>query len=161
MKKSFIITAICVSTVFIFQAFTIAPVSNYKNLQILSPDISKAGMDSVMDHFTASLNVKCNYCHVRNSETRKMEFDKDDKPEKGIARKMMLMSIDINKNHFRQLKNEATDKDGNITVDIRNDADKYMLMKVTCYTCHVGSTIPESTPPVKAAQPRPPQAPVK
>ncbi len=32
---------------------------------------------------------------------RTMDFASDDKPEKKIARKMMLMAIDINKNYFK------------------------------------------------------------
>ena len=32
-----------------------------------------------------------------------MDFASDDKPEKNIARKMMLMAIDINKNYFAKM----------------------------------------------------------
>ena len=106
MNKSIFIILGCVLSVFIFQAFTTTPQPRFKNLQILPKDISKDDLDSVMHHFTASLNVKCNFCHVRNNETNKMDFAKDDKPEKLIARKMMLMSIDINKNHFVDIEEQ-------------------------------------------------------
>ncbi|MEO5649958.1 MAG: c-type cytochrome, partial [Ginsengibacter sp.] len=134
MKKSFLIIIACAISVFAFQAFTTTHQSKWKNLHILSQDISEDDLDSVMHHFTASLGVKCNYCHVRNTETKKMEFAKDDKPEKLIARKMMLMAIDINKNHFRNIEEDMHDKDGKAVVENEGDSVKYMLKYVTCYT---------------------------
>ncbi|MGH2563775.1 MAG: c-type cytochrome, partial [Ginsengibacter sp.] len=101
MKKSFLIIFTCVIAILIFQAFTTSYEPHFKNLQILPKDISGHDLDSVMHHFTASLGVKCNFCHVRNEAEKKMDFASDDKPEKKVARKMMLMAIDINKNYFK------------------------------------------------------------
>ena len=147
MKKSLIVLSACFFCVIVFQAFTTSHEPQFKNLQILPKDISDDGLDSVMHTFTASLGVKCNYCHVRNEETRKMEFAKDDKPEKQIARKMMLMSIDINKNHFQQIE-DAMDS-GKNTISTDTSAVSYMLKYVTCYTCHHGDPHPENKPPKK------------
>jgi hypothetical protein len=72
MNKSIAIILGCVFSVFIFQAFTTSQAPNWQNLKILPQDISKNGLDSVMDHFTAALGVKCGFCHVRNLETKKM-----------------------------------------------------------------------------------------
>jgi hypothetical protein len=156
MKKSFLIIMACAICVFAFQAFTTTHQSKWKNLHILPQDISEDGLDSVMHHFTASLGVKCNYCHVRNTETKKMDFASDDKPEKLIARKMMLMSIDINKNHFVDIEEQMHDKDGKVVVENEGDSVKYMLKYVTCYTCHHGEEHPDNKPPKKDEGPRAP-----
>lgn len=81
MKKSTMVLIACVFSVFAFQAFTTLNQPRFTNLQVLPKDISKDALDTVMHHFTAALGVKCNYCHVFNQDTRKMEFAKDDKPE--------------------------------------------------------------------------------
>ena len=147
MKKSIVIIVACLISVFVFQAFTTSYQPRFTNLQILPKNISEDGLDSVMHHFTASLGVKCNYCHVRNDDTRKMDFAKDDKPEKQIARKMMLMAIDINKNHFQQI--EESMKDGMALPATDTSSVSYMLKYVTCYTCHHGDPHPENKPPKK------------
>lgn len=155
MKKSFLVIMLCTICVFAFQAFTTPSVSDWKNLKILPNDISKDGLDSVMHHFTASLNVKCNYCHARNNDTKKMDFASDDKPEKLIARKMMLLAIDINKNHFREIEESGEGKDGKIIMANNTDSVKYMLKYVTCYTCHHGSEHPDNVPPKREEAPKP------
>ena len=163
MKKSFLIILGCVSSVLLFQAFTTSNDPEWKNLKILPKDISKHDLDTVMHHFTAALGVKCNYCHVFNQDTKKMEFAKDDKPEKLIARKMMLMTIDINKNHFQQIE-ESMDS-GKVTEPTDTSAVSYMLRYVTCYTCHHGDPHPENKPPMKGMEngkpPMPPTPPAQ
>jgi hypothetical protein len=67
-----------------------------------------------MQSFTRSLGVKCEFCHVQDA------FDKDDKREKQTARKMILMAREINTDNFSG------------------------HMRVTCWTCHRGSSEPES-----------------
>ncbi|HMD85581.1 MAG TPA: c-type cytochrome [Terriglobia bacterium] len=69
---------------------------------------------NAMRSFTRSLGVQCDFCHVMGA------FDKDDKPEKPTAREMILMARQINKDNFGG------------------------HMRVTCWTCHRGSTEPES-----------------
>jgi nitrate/TMAO reductase-like tetraheme cytochrome c subunit len=147
MKKSLIIIASCLFCVIVFQAFT-PPQPRWHNLKILPQDISEDKLDTIMHHFTASLGVKCNYCHVRNESTTKMEFAKDDKPEKQIARKMMLMSIDINKNHFNEIEEQLNPENKTDSSKKMNDSE-YMLQYVTCYTCHKGVEHPKNHPPVK------------
>lgn len=148
MKKSLGVTIGCIISVFIFQAFTTVQQVKWQNLQILPQDISKNDLDSIMDHFTASLGVKCGFCHVKNIELDKMEFAKDDKPEKHIARKMMLLAIDINKNHFQAIEEEM-DHDDNKRDKMTIDSVEYMLQYVTCYTCHQGKERPVNKPPVR------------
>ncbi len=104
MKKSFLVISTCILIVILFQAFSVTREPEFKNLQILPKDISEHALDSVMHHFSQSLGVKCNFCHVRNEDAKKMDFAADDKPEKNIARKMMQMAIDINKNYFAKME---------------------------------------------------------
>jgi hypothetical protein len=164
MKKSMMVVVVCIFSVFAFQAFTTLNQPRFTNLHILPKDISKDGLDSVMHHFTASLGVKCNYCHVFHADTKKMDFAADDKPEKQIARKMMLMTIDINKNHFQQIE-ESMDS-GKMAEPTDTAAVSYMLRYVTCYTCHHGDPHPDSKPPMKNMEnnnrpPMPPASPAQ
>jgi len=173
MKKSLLVILSCIVSVIIFQAFTTLYEPPFKNLQILPKDISGHDLDSVMHHFTAALGVKCNFCHVRNEEAKQMDFASDDKPEKKIARKMMLMAIDINKNYFKGMDMDMMDMDHDMkdtdssmhkNMDNKmmmdtsmnvNDAT-YMLRSVTCYTCHRGDAHPESKTPPHQEGPKPP-----
>jgi Photosynthetic reaction centre cytochrome C subunit len=163
MKKSFFVIVCCLACVIIFQAFSASHQPKYKNLKILPKDISDNDLDSVMHHFTASLGVKCNYCHVRNEAIKKMDFASDDKPEKLIARKMMLMAIDINTKYFKDIEEEMSkEKDHDMGVKpvmIDGDSVKNMLSYVTCYTCHHGDAHPDGKPPKGPQGPMPPQGP--
>jgi len=171
MKKSHLIITGCIIGVILFQAFTIAHQPQFKNLQVLPKDISGHDLDSVMHHFTASLGVKCNFCHVVDTVARKLDAANDAKPEKNIARKMMLMAIDINKNYFRNMEQHDMDHDHDMNKDMPHDSamvsnpdsdknkeqgmdtsmvmepSKYMLRSVTCYTCHRGDPHPETKTP--------------
>jgi len=85
----------------------------YKNIQVLK-GMPAPQLMGVMQSFTRSLGVKCDLCHVMGA------FDKDDKPEKQTARKMIVMAHQINTDNFGG------------------------HMRVTCWTCHRGATEPES-----------------
>lgn len=146
MNKTFITVLAIAFVIFGLQAFNLNQQQRYTNLQVLPKDITKQGLDSIMHHFSVSLNVKCDYCHVRNEETRRPDFASDAKMEKHIARGMMHMAIDINKNHFAPHDEEdiaylASTKDTSST--------RYMLKYVTCYTCHHGNAHPVNTPPAR------------
>lgn len=97
----------------------------FKNLKVLSKDISEKELDKVMDNFKIALGVDCNYCHARNPNNIDLDFASDRKPEKEIARKMMIMTSEINKKYFGF---NQTEKD---------------IQAVGCYTCHRGSERPE------------------
>jgi hypothetical protein len=87
----------------------------YKNIQVMKGVPSNRLMGA-MQFFTKSLGVECSYCHVPN------EFDKDDKPAKNTARKMLNMVHQINGDNFPQ--NQV----------------------VSCWMCHRGSAKPEAFP---------------
>ncbi len=85
-------------------------------------------IEPTMRFIAASLGVDCNFCHVRDKD------ELDDKKAKKDARKMVAMTLAINRANF----------EGNV--------------QVTCFTCHKGSTRINGTPPVlesdAAPQPR-------
>lgn len=107
---------------------------HYKNLKILPKDITKRQMDSVMDHFTAALGVKCGFCHVRNPITKEWDHASDSNKHKLVAREMLEMVNALNDKYF-----DYTGGKRDITTQLM----------VTCYTCHNGQTQPEANPPAK------------
>mgnify|MGYP001478812225 CR=1 FL=1 len=152
MTRSFVTIALIVFSVFALQAFNTSQQPRFKNLQILPQDISKEGIDSVMHHFTNSLGVKCGYCHAPMEGARRLDFASDAKPEKLIARKMMQMTIDINKNHFVDIEEQM---DSGFVQPKDTTSSHYILSYVTCYTCHHGNPHPKNEPPAEdKMQPR-------
>jgi hypothetical protein len=97
----------------------------YKNIQTLK-GLPASQLPGLMHLFNASLGVRCDHCHVRN-EKNEMEWDKDDKQDKKVARKMIQMTLDINKASFSG------------------------RTEVTCYTCHQGHDHPVTIPPLPSA----------
>jgi photosynthetic reaction center cytochrome c subunit len=84
----------------------------YKNIQMLR-GLPSDRLMSVMFAFKASLGVDCTHCHIKD------QFEKDDKPPKQVARKMIT------------LVRETNGKLGGAA-------------RVTCFTCHRGQTRPAS-----------------
>jgi hypothetical protein len=95
----------------------------YQNIQIIQEPAWR--LPSGMMSLTRWLGVDCAYCHTLN------EFEKDDKPPKKTARQMFKMVHDINENF-------PGTGPGNF--------------KVTCWTCHRGSTTPETAMPVTTSK---------
>ena len=89
----------------------------FKNLQIFK-DLPATQLEPTMAFISGSLGVRCGYCHVGN------QFEKDDKPTKLAARRMIQMVLDINKGSFNSEQ------------------------AVSCYTCHRGKPTPVSVPAV-------------
>jgi photosynthetic reaction center cytochrome c subunit len=90
----------------------------FKNIQVLK-GIPADQLIPAMQFITASLGVDCEYCHDHQA------MDSDDKKPKKVARQMMTMMFDIDKNNF----------DGRL--------------EVTCYSCHRGAAKPVSIPAIK------------
>jgi photosynthetic reaction center cytochrome c subunit len=90
----------------------------FKNIQALK-GIPADQLVPAMQFITASLGVDCEFCHVHE------KMDSDDKKPKKMARQMMTMMLEIDKNNF----------DGRL--------------EVTCYTCHRGAAMPVSIPVIK------------
>lgn len=85
----------------------------FKNIQMLR-GLPADRLESIMFSFRAALGVDCTHCHIKD------QWEKDDKQAKQIARKMIQMTRDINKQYV-----------GGIG-------------RVTCFTCHRGQLKPQS-----------------
>jgi hypothetical protein len=98
-----------------------------QNLKVLPKDIARPALTAMMRSFTASLGVECKHCHTDSMADRAS----DENPKKNIARKMIQMTMDLN----RQLDAVGT--------PATPDAPK-----VTCFTCHRGAIKPLTAPAV-------------
>ena len=106
------------------------PYGSHKNLQILPKDISEAKLDSIMQSYNVALGVKCDFCHVKAKVfgmPDNMDYASDAEPMKEAARKMMRMTIQLNKDYFYFNKEERPE----------------YLNVVHCNTCHRGEAFPE------------------
>jgi photosynthetic reaction center cytochrome c subunit len=99
----------------------------FKNIRVLK-GVPSDKLIPAMRFISASLGVKCSYCHVPD------HFDQDDKKPKQIARDMMRMVFAIDKDSFTGLR------------------------EVTCYSCHRGTPKPEGVPLVSGEDPSKPGA---
>jgi hypothetical protein len=90
-----------------------------KNIQVLK-EMPDSQLLPVMHQMRTALGVRCDYCHIAQNDS----YWKDDKPEKQIARRMIQMTLDINKANY----------DGKPVV--------------TCNTCHRGQTEPVPVPAI-------------
>ncbi len=134
MKKTFIILLGFISFITISVAFKTFDPPRFKNLKILPKNISEKALDSVMEHYSIALGVKCDFCHVHNEEKDTWDMASDAKGDKLIARKMMLMTIGINSKYFPPEKGVKAQQ---------------AIQTITCYTCHKGEAIPVSIPEIK------------
>jgi len=99
----------------------------FKNIQVLK-DLPADQLYPTMHFMADSLGVQCVDCHV--GVPGQVDGEKDDKQMKRTARKMLAMTMEINKANF-------DGKSGNRTV--------------TCYTCHRGSRQPLATPVISTS----------
>jgi hypothetical protein len=118
----------------------------FKNLQVFPKDIARPELIANMKFFAQSLGVRCTFCHVgtKGQPLSTFDFASDAKKEKLTARKMLAMVHRINAQDFG-----VTD---------------FTKVKVTCFTCHRGSTKPLTQPLPGAPNTVPPPpgaAPVK
>src|SRR5262245_46670428 len=68
--------------------------NGFTNLQVWPADTPRAVILNFMNAFDRSLGIECNYCHVERDG--KFDFASDDKREKRVARKMILLRDSIN-----------------------------------------------------------------
>ena len=99
-----------------------------KNILVLK-EFPESQLIPMMNLMSASLGVKCNFCHVNNAG--KWDYPADDKPEKKTAREMITMTLSVNKTTFN----------GRI--------------EVSCFTCHGGRSNPLSVPLLPMPEPTP------
>ncbi len=108
----------------------------FKNVKILK-GVSRTEFLDTMRYMSAALGESCDGCHV--VKDGHLVADLDDKKEKQTARKMITMTLAINKDHFEGHP------------------------EVGCATCHHGREHPDRFPPMEfgapAAHPRMEKAP--
>ena len=112
-----------------------------ENLRVLAADTGPAELMDTMIGFVFALGVRCQHCHTGTEEMSLEEFDfvSDVNPNKNIAREMMMLAAVIN--------GELGEIEG-----LGNAEGP----RVTCYTCHRGSTQPETIAPMPR-RPSPPE----
>ncbi len=96
--------------------------NKFKNIKVLT-GTKASDLLPAMQFMSASLKVDCDYCHTQDRAS-------DDKKEKESARKMIVMTKQINETNFGG------------------------RLQVICATCHAGHTHPIGTPPVPGAADR-------
>lgn len=103
---------------------------DFKNLKVLPKDISSKDLQKIMvDEFQDGLGVGCSYCHAQEKVTLHLDYASDEKPEKEIARSMMLMTLDINKKYF------------GVEHPLIGDS----VLTISCSSCHHGTPHPDKT----------------
>jgi hypothetical protein len=104
------------------------------NLQVWPKDTAPAVIQNFMVAFNNSLGVQCNYCHVQRDG--RFDFASDDKREKRIARKMILLRDSINVMLAAIVEKPVGA--GPTSVEARPGAPT----RVLCASCHHGLPIP-------------------
>jgi photosynthetic reaction center cytochrome c subunit len=90
----------------------------FKSIKVLN-DMPADQMGKVMNMMSASLGVNCNFCHTEN------DFAKEGFEHKDIARQMLKMTFELNKNYFEGRP------------------------EINCNTCHQGKAHPQASFPLK------------
>jgi len=98
-----------------------------KNLQILEFE-SGRNLKKYMKSISKDLGVKCTFCHDLNDKA----IDTD---HKLIAREMMKMQRDLNKQYFAMI--------GDSLLKHKN------TLQISCWTCHRGANEPQLVRPKK------------
>lgn len=127
-RNKFVVLASMASVIAIGISTSKPPVGLHKNLQILPKDISAARLDSIMQTYNVALGVNCKFCHVpMKNNPDSMDYAADTEPMKQEARKMMRLTISLNKTYFYYDTLQRPE----------------YLKVVTCNTCHRGEAFPE------------------
>jgi tetratricopeptide (TPR) repeat protein len=96
----------------------------FTNLKVLPKDISKNQLQATMRGFAFALGVRCEHCHVQNSD-KSMDFANDQKAAKATARLMLEMVAAVNREYIAKVKDP-----------------NHTPFQVECVTCHHGLTQP-------------------
>jgi hypothetical protein len=104
-----------------------------KNIQVLK-GLPEGQLFPLMNYVSASMSVRCDYCHVTAGKDAngftKWVWESDDKETKKAARRMMQMTMQLNQTNLADFHNQ----------------------RITCYTCHRGSTDPVRLIPLPLTQ---------
>lgn len=122
-----------------------------RNLKVLPHDLSREQLLAIMRTFTRSLGVKCNHCHVVTATTPKeqLDFASDAKEEKQVARVMIQMTNQINREWLTRVDQAESQK----KADAASAPATMSQPRVGCWTCHRGQVEPEMPPPPPPSAP--------
>jgi hypothetical protein len=95
----------------------------FKNIQ-LNKSMEAGRLPGMMGFWSNALGVTCKHCHIVD------QWEKEDRPEKQIARDMVAMVGTINTDILKKIKNLDSPEP-----------------RIGCWTCHRGKVIPEFFPP--------------
>lgn len=103
--------------------------ANPQNLKVLPGDISSEKLSDTMKSFAMGLGVRCETCHVGESNTPlgTFDFESDEKSMKRKARVMITMVQDLNSAYVAKL----------------NEIENAQRVEVRCVTCHRGLPQPK------------------
>jgi Photosynthetic reaction centre cytochrome C subunit len=118
------------------------------NLQVLPKNLTGQQVRDIMEGYEAALGQHCSYCHAADPKNvgpngrPRLNYASDEKDEKKMARIMIAMTEEINKNYVAKVAaiDEMPEK----------------APPVTCGTCHQGH---EDPPEFKSAPEHGPGAP--
>jgi hypothetical protein len=105
-----------------------------ENCKVIPKNIDDDQMERIMYQYTHQLGVTCSYCHPDTKPDIfpvRVDFVSDEKQEKIMARKMMVMTDKLNKKYF----------------SYSNDYSFESLSStkgITCNTCHRGLPKPRT-----------------
>lgn len=109
------------------------PLPKPANLKVLPPDLTGDQVMEIMHKWEGMLGTECTTCHATdptnlmpNGKPR-VKYAEDSKKEKQVARLMVKMTEDINKNYVSMVEGSSG--------------------PVTCGTCHRGHLTPEQFVP--------------
>src|SRR5207237_5584923 len=113
------------------------------NARALPADIGADRLRATMVGFSRSLGVRCPFCHLgqEGAPLTTFDFASDANPHKNIARGMIRMVARLNTQELPALLGAAEQP------------------RVTCFTCHRGSTEPATVLPPPAPRPGSPPPP--
>ena len=127
VKKKYVVILILAGTTAVGVAALPAPKNEYKNLKVLPKDIAPKDLSRIMiDDFEDGLGVSCTFCHDQGKDSLRLDYASDSKPEKQIARRMMTMTMGINKKYFGLKRPLIGDS----------------VLEINCITCHNGQPRP-------------------
>ena len=126
-KKKYVVISVLACTVAIAGAALPSANSEFRNLRVLPKSISSKDLSKIMiDDFEDGLGVSCTFCHEQGKDSLQLDYASDAKPEKQIARRMMTMTMGINKKYF----------------GLKHPLIGDSVLAINCITCHNGQPRP-------------------
>jgi len=126
-KKKYVVISVLACTVAIAVAALPSANSEFRNLRVLPKSISSKDLSKIMiDDFEDGLGVSCTFCHAQGKDSLRLDYASDAKPEKQIARRMMTMTMGINKKYF----------------GLKHPSLGDSVLAINCITCHNGQPRP-------------------